>query len=57
MNTTTKKFCRALAEAFPDQRADSIEPPPRRRVYALINWLLVAAIAVVLILISLENLA
>lgn len=55
MNHTTKRFARTLAEAFPDQRAASIEPPPRRVVYALINWMLAAGIAVVLVLITLEN--
>lgn len=57
MNTTTKKFYRTMTEAFPDQRAACIEPPPKRTVYAVINWLLAAAIAFVLVLITLENLA
>lgn len=47
MNTTTRRYPRSLAEAFPDERAYCIERPRRVYDYTHAGHRLVAALALV----------
>jgi hypothetical protein len=53
MNPTTKRFARSMSEAFPCERAESIEIPPRHSLFNVIVIVAICALGLTVILASL----
>jgi hypothetical protein len=48
LNPTTRRFARSLQDAWPEDYASGIEPPPRKKI----DWVSCFAGAVLLVLIA-----